>query len=55
LLVPTQWKDAGKGKIMVDFLHWMLNNGQQMVESLDYAKLPVDLVKLEQGAIQKVH
>jgi phosphate transport system substrate-binding protein len=55
LLVPTQWKDGGKGKIMSDFLHWMLNDGQQMVENLNYAKLPQNLVAMEQGAIEKIH
>jgi phosphate transport system substrate-binding protein len=54
LLVPTHWKDAGKGKIMVDFLHWMLKDGQQMVENLDYAKLPQNLAEMEQATIQKI-
>jgi phosphate transport system substrate-binding protein len=54
LLVPTRWKDAGKEKTMVDFLHWMLKDGQQMVESLDYAKLPQNLVAMEETAIQKI-
>src|SRR5512147_1746611 len=39
LLVPAQWKDASKGKIMVDFLNWMLDQGQGMTSSLDYAPL----------------
>jgi phosphate transport system substrate-binding protein len=55
LLVPTQWKDAGKGKIMVDFLQWMLKSGQPMVESLDYAQLPQNLVAMEMAAIEKIH
>jgi phosphate transport system substrate-binding protein len=54
LLVPTRWKDAGKQKIMVDFLHWMLKDGQQMVEHLNYAKLPGSLVEMEQGVVQKI-
>jgi phosphate transport system substrate-binding protein len=54
LLVPTHWKDAGKGKIMADFLHWMLKDGQQTVEKLDYAKLPQNLVEMEQATIQKI-
>jgi phosphate transport system substrate-binding protein len=54
LLVPTHWKDAGKGKITVDFLHWMLQDGQQMAEKLDYAKLPKNLVEMEQATIQKI-
>jgi phosphate transport system substrate-binding protein len=55
LLVPTQWKDANKGKTMVDFLNWMLNNGQQMVEQLYYAALPQSLVTMEKETTQKIH
>src|SRR5438270_873490 len=40
LLVPAEWKDASKGRVMVDFLNWMLNEGQAMVQSLNYAPLP---------------
>jgi len=55
VLIPTQWKDAGKGKIMVDFLHWMLSDGQKMVEPLDYAPLPKNLVEMERATLQKIH
>jgi phosphate transport system substrate-binding protein len=55
LLVPVQWKDAGKGKIMVDFLNWMLDNGQQMVEQLYYARLPQKLAGMEKETVQKIH
>ncbi len=55
LLIPTQWKEANKGKIMVDFLNWMLDSGQQMVEQLYYAKLPQSLVAMEKQTVQKVH
>jgi len=55
LLVPTQWKDANKGKIMVDFLHWMLDSGQGMVSQLYYAALPQPLVDMQKQAIQKIH
>lgn len=55
LLVPTQWKDANKGKIMVDFLRWMLKDGQPMAEGLNYATLPSTLVEMEQGVIQRIH
>ncbi|MDP9269110.1 MAG: phosphate ABC transporter substrate-binding protein PstS [Acidobacteriota bacterium] len=40
LLVPTQFKDAGRGKIMKDFLAWMLDHGQSMTQALSYAPLP---------------
>jgi ABC-type phosphate transport system substrate-binding protein len=39
---------------MVDFLHWMLKDGQQMVEQLNYAKLPQSLLDMEQASIQKI-
>jgi phosphate transport system substrate-binding protein len=54
LFVPTRWKDANKQKIMVDFLHWMLIDGQQMVETLNYAKLPQALVEMEEASLQKI-
>src|SRR5882724_6102129 len=40
LLVPTQSKDAAKGKILADFLNWMTTDGQKMTNSLSYAPLP---------------
>jgi phosphate transport system substrate-binding protein len=55
LLVPTQWKDASKQKIMVDFLHWMLNEGETTVEQLDYAPLPKNLVAMERATIKEIH
>jgi len=55
LLVPTQWKDANKGKITVDFLNWMLDSGQQMVQQLYYAALPQSLVGMEKDAVKKIH
>ena len=44
LLIPAQFKEAAKGKVMVDFLTWMLDQGESMVSQLDYAPLP-DSVK----------
>jgi phosphate transport system substrate-binding protein len=36
---------GGKGKEVVDFLHWVTHDGQQYCEALDYAKLPKGLVE----------
>ena len=44
LLIPDHIADAAKRNAFKDFLHWMLNDGQGMVESLDYGQLP-DSVK----------
>ncbi len=40
LLIPEQSKDAAKGKMLADFLNWMVTDGQKMTAALDYAPLP---------------
>jgi phosphate transport system substrate-binding protein len=54
LLIPKQWKDAAKGKIMVDFLNWMLDHGQSMVQELDYAPLPTNVAQRERAAVKQI-
>lgn len=54
LLIPSQFKDAQKGKIVKDFLHWMLTTGQTMTSSLQYASLPKEVVAKEEKAIAKI-
>ena len=51
LLVPTHPADASKGKILKDFLFWMLDQGQAMTNTLSYASLPKDTVEKEKAAI----
>src|SRR5208337_3479052 len=36
LLIPAQSKDAAKGKILTDFLNWMVTDGQKLTSALDY-------------------
>ena len=43
LLVYEQQKDAGKGKKLVEFLNWAINQGEGMAAALDYAALPDDV------------
>ncbi|HZS17804.1 MAG TPA: phosphate ABC transporter substrate-binding protein PstS [Candidatus Udaeobacter sp.] len=40
LLVYQQQKDAAKGKKLVQFLKWAMNDGEKMAKDLDYAPLP---------------
>jgi phosphate transport system substrate-binding protein len=54
LLVPKQWKDDAKGKIMVDFLNWMLNQGQGMTQQLNYAPLPQPVVKTVRTMVSQI-
>jgi phosphate transport system substrate-binding protein len=55
LLIPAQSKDPAKGKILVDFLHWMLADGEKMTSQLDYAPLPENVSAKVAEAIQQIH
>jgi phosphate transport system substrate-binding protein len=54
LLIPEQSKDAAKGKILADFLNWMVTDGQKMTAALSYAALPDGVVQKEKEAIKQV-
>lgn len=43
LLIPEKSADPNKGKILVEFLNWMLNDGQKETTELSYAPLPTEL------------
>src|SRR5689334_9116004 len=43
LLIPKKPADANKGKVIKDFLDWMIDDGEKMVEQLHYAPLPEEL------------
>jgi phosphate transport system substrate-binding protein len=51
LLIPTKIQDAAKKKALTEFLQWMLADGQNMVEALSYARLPKEVVAMEQKTI----
>jgi len=55
LLVPTDWKDKSKQKVFVDFLTWMLDQGQTMTAQLNYAPLPDEVRQKEREAIKTIH
>ncbi len=55
LLIPSKIADPAKKKVLVDFLKWMLNDGQNMTEALTYAKLPKEVVAKELKSISKIH
>ena len=40
LLVPDKIHDQAKKAVIIDFLKWMLTQGQNMTEALSYARLP---------------
>jgi phosphate transport system substrate-binding protein len=53
LLIPTPSKNPAKGKIIADFLNWMVADGQKMTADLAYAPLPESVVaKVKETAKQ---
>jgi phosphate transport system substrate-binding protein len=54
LLIPQKFQDAGKRDAIKGFLTWMLNEGQNSVEALSYAKLPKEVVEKEKKAISNI-
>ncbi|MGB7583674.1 MAG: phosphate ABC transporter substrate-binding protein PstS [Terriglobales bacterium] len=55
LLIPVQAKDPARGKILVDFLHWMLDSGEKMTTELAYAPLPTNVSAKVAQAIKQIH
>jgi phosphate transport system substrate-binding protein len=55
LLIPEQSKDAAKGKILADFLNWMVSDGQKMTTALSYSPLPDNVTQKVKEAIKQVH
>jgi len=54
LLIPQKIQDQTKAKAIKDFLHWMLNDGQNLTDALSYARLPKPVVAKELKAISTV-
>ena len=54
LLIPSQSKDPAKGKILADFLNWMVGEGQTMTTALAYAPLPENVAAKVKEAIKQV-
>ncbi|HUE53652.1 MAG TPA: phosphate ABC transporter substrate-binding protein PstS [Terriglobales bacterium] len=55
LLIPEKAKDAAKGKIISDFLNWMVDDGQKMTADLSYAPLPGSVASKVKETIKQVH
>jgi phosphate transport system substrate-binding protein len=54
LLIPAQSKDSAKGKMLADFLNWMVTDGQKMTAELSYAPLPENVAAKVKEAIKQV-
>jgi len=54
LLIPSQSKEPAKGKILVDFLNWMLESGEPMATQLTYAPLPQAVADKVRATIKQI-
>jgi len=54
LLVYEQQKDGPKGKKLVEFIGWMLHDGQKLAPALEYASLPNEVVAKEEQALRRI-
>jgi phosphate transport system substrate-binding protein len=55
LLIPAHWNDAGKRTAVVDFLNWMLDHGESMTDSLDYAPLPASVAEKVRNRVKEIN
>jgi phosphate transport system substrate-binding protein len=55
MLIPDKINDATKRKAIVDFLNWMMTDGQKDAVPLSYAPLPASVVAKEKKQIDKIH
>ncbi|MGC9987417.1 MAG: phosphate ABC transporter substrate-binding protein PstS [Terriglobales bacterium] len=55
LLIPQEAQDPKKGKIISDFLKWMVTDGQKMTNQLSYAPLPKSVVEKVKAVIPQIH
>jgi phosphate transport system substrate-binding protein len=55
LLIPIQSSDPVKGKVLNDFLHWMLDHGEAEAASMTYAPLPAPVAARVRQTINQIH
>lgn len=51
LLVYRDQKDVAKAAALADFIRWANSEGQEVAETLDYARLPQQVVKVNQASL----
>jgi len=55
LLIPVQSDNPVKGKILADFLTWMLNTGEAEAPGMTYAPLPPPVIARVRQTIKQIH
>jgi phosphate transport system substrate-binding protein len=54
LLIPSHFSDKAKGKAVVEFLNWMVDQGEPMASQLDYAPLPENVKDKVKARIKEI-
>ncbi len=54
LLIYEQQKDGTKGKALVEFIEWMLHDGQNFTIPLSYAPLPGSVIAAEEKQLKMI-
>lgn len=54
LLIPSHAADQNKQKMIVDFLNWMVNQGQSEAPQLSYAQLPTSVAEKVRATIKTI-
>jgi len=55
LLIPIQSDDPAKGKVLHDFVQWMLDHGESEAAGMTYAPLPAPVVARVRETIKQIH
>jgi phosphate transport system substrate-binding protein len=55
LLIPVKSDDPAKGKVLADFLQWMLDKGEAEAASMTYAPLPKPVADRVRDTIKQIH
>ena len=54
LLIPIKSDDPAKGKVLKDFLTWMLDHGEAEADQMTYAPLPKSVIAMERKTIATI-
>jgi len=54
LLVYKDQRDAEKGKALADFIRWANSKGQEINETLEYARLPEPVVRVNEATLMQL-
>jgi phosphate transport system substrate-binding protein len=54
LLIYKTQVNKDKGQALIDFLKWMLTEGQKYTQDLGYAPLPPQVIEMEKNAVDKI-